>query len=192
MSPDTEPSALPARERILRTAISLIAQHGAERVTHRMVAEAAEMSPGTLTYHFADRDGMIREAFKLYIDDYINGLDHALEARPLKSIDDVVSFLTVMTTLDPEDTELAAVEYELVSKANRDPGLREPVATWAASLCNAISAALDAGGHDSPVETANLLVGLTRGTEADVLTRRVRIEDEIFQERVKAVVKARI
>ncbi|MGB3625645.1 MAG: TetR family transcriptional regulator, partial [Henriciella sp.] len=44
---------LGARERLLRAAISLIGEYGPERMTHRLVAKSAGLSPGTATYHFS-------------------------------------------------------------------------------------------------------------------------------------------
>lgn len=181
---------MPARERLLRTVLSLIVKHGAERVTHRLVADAAKLSPGTLTYHFADREGMIREAFYLYMQDYQSGLDDALTNRPLSSLGEIARFLTMLTTLDPADSELAILEYELVSLAQRDSGIRTSVAQWAACLPDAITAALQAHDQADAEEMARVLVSLCRGVEAEVLTRGRPISPETLEARLLCIMRA--
>ena len=41
------------RERILDAAIEVIAEHGVAGTTHRLIAAAADVPLGSLTYHFA-------------------------------------------------------------------------------------------------------------------------------------------
>ncbi|WP_300378440.1 TetR/AcrR family transcriptional regulator [Henriciella sp.] len=180
---------MPARERLLRTVLSLIVRHGAERVTHRLVAEAAELSPGTLTYHFADRDGMIREAFRLYMHDYQCGLDDALAARPLSSPGEIARFLTTLTTLDPSDAELAVLEYELVSLAQRDTEIGDSVRLWAACLPDAVTAALQAHGQANAEEMARVLIAICRGVEAEVLSRKARIFPDELERRLLRIMQ---
>ncbi|WP_300392525.1 TetR/AcrR family transcriptional regulator [Henriciella sp.] len=181
---------MPARERILRAAIGLIAQHGADRVTHRLLASDMQMSPGTLTYHFKTRDELIREAFLLYMEDYGRGLKAALSVRPLTSFDEIARFLTTMTSLGPDQAELAAFEYEMIAKAQRDSDLKQAVTNWSAQLPRAIGAALEALGQPDASRTANLLTAICRGAEVDVLTRGVRIDAVAFRERIMGVLRA--
>lgn len=180
----------PARERILRAAIGLIAEVGAERVTHRLLAARMKLSPGTLTYHFKSREDLVRQAFLIYMDDYVRGLREALSARPLVSFDEIARFLTTMTSLGPEQADLAVFENELISKAQRDPALRQAVTHWSAQLPQAIASALESIGAPDPTRTANLLTAICRGAEVDVLTRGIRIDATAFRERLLGVLRA--
>ena len=179
-----------ARDRILRSAIGLIAEVGADRVTHRLLAERMALSPGTLTYHFKSRDMLIRDAFFVYMDDYIRGLNEALSTRPLTSLDEIARFLATMTSLGPDQVELAAFEYEMISKAQRDPELKRAVTKWSTRLPQAIASALEALGQPDASRTANLLTAICRGAEVDVLTRGVRIDATAFKERILSVLRA--
>ena len=52
------------RDRIVDSAIALFNEQGVAAVTTNHVAEHAEISPGNLYYHFANKEEIIREAFE--------------------------------------------------------------------------------------------------------------------------------
>ncbi len=52
------------RDRIVDSAISLFNEQGVSAVTTNHVAEHADISPGNLYYHFANKEEIIREAFE--------------------------------------------------------------------------------------------------------------------------------
>jgi len=52
------------RDRIVDSAITLFNEQGVSTVTTNHVAEHAEISPGNLYYHFANKEEIIREAFE--------------------------------------------------------------------------------------------------------------------------------
>jgi AcrR family transcriptional regulator len=52
------------RDRIVDSAITLFNEQGVAAVTTNHVAEHAEISPGNLYYHFANKEEIIREAFE--------------------------------------------------------------------------------------------------------------------------------
>jgi len=56
--------ARPTRDRIVDSAIALFNEQGVSAVTTNHVAEHAEISPGNLYYHFANKEEIIREAFE--------------------------------------------------------------------------------------------------------------------------------
>lgn len=55
------------RERILRTTVDLIGSEGISAVTNRRVATAAEVSLGSLTYHFPSQVDLLRESLLLFV-----------------------------------------------------------------------------------------------------------------------------
>ena len=189
MTAKTDPmDEIPAREKILRTTIDLVPSHGSDRITHRLVADAASVSPGTVTYHFDSIDTLVREAFRLYMDDYKAGLDAALEARPLMSADDVARFLVTLATTSPETSELARLEYAMVSHAQRDAALLDDVGKWARLLEQRIEEALTDMQAQTPRATANLLLTVCRGTEFDVMTRQVTIDRTTLHQRFLSLI----
>jgi DNA-binding transcriptional regulator YbjK len=50
--------------RILDAALDVIAEHGLHRASHRLIAQAAGVSPGSLTYYYAGIDDIYARAFQ--------------------------------------------------------------------------------------------------------------------------------
>jgi len=178
------------RERILRAALTIISRNGVDKVTHRAVAKAAGVSPGTTTYHFASREDMVRESFALYIADFEKALVETLTQKPLASQADIVKFLTAMTSLHPDEGTLASTEYEMVLFAGRDHDMRMRVSAWARTLESWLSDPLEQLGAKRPLESARLLVAICRGTEFDVLSRRKPMSVDAFSNRLKVFLDA--
>ena len=175
------------RERILRAALEIISTKGVDKVTHRAVAGVAGVSPGTTTYHFATREDLVRDAFSLYIDDYQRSLVETLTVRPVQTRDDFVRFLGGMTTLNPAQSGLEAIEYEMVLFAGRDEEMRMRVAAWSRTLESWLSDPLERLGASRPLEAARMLVALSRGSEFEVLSRSQEIHRDQFASRLNAL-----
>ena len=58
-----------ARERLLDAAVRVIGEYGIGGLTNRRVCAAAGVSPGSLTYHFATQNDLIREAVVAFVAD---------------------------------------------------------------------------------------------------------------------------
>ncbi|GAA1544596.1 TetR/AcrR family transcriptional regulator [Actinomadura kijaniata] len=56
------------RDRILQATLRLIGEQGIGAVTNRAVAKAAEVSLGSLTYHFPSQTDLLREALQAFVD----------------------------------------------------------------------------------------------------------------------------
>lgn len=178
---------LSARERVLRAAISLIGEHGPGRVTHRLVAEEAGVSPGTATYHFKTLADLLEQAFLLYIEDYRQALDEALATRPLTSLSDIAQFLARMTMLEAEESELARFEYEMILYARRHAEMKQPVGQWSRMVESRVTKALRAIGYEKAPYYANLAVSLCRGTELDLLSRERDVGEAWMKSRLLSV-----
>jgi AcrR family transcriptional regulator len=174
-------SEMTARERILRTVLDLIPEHGADRITHRLVSAEAEVSPGTVTYHFASIDDLMEEAFHLYMEEYEAGLETALAARPLTSRTDIVRFLMTLIAMGPEQADLARIEYAMVGFAQRNAVFHEEVAAWSKVLEDRMAESLGALGAAGPQDRAKLLLRLCRGAEFDVLARGDAVDADAFE-----------
>lgn len=178
------------RERILRAALDIISKRGVDKVTHRAVAAVAGVSPGTTTYHFATREDLVRDAFSLYIDDYQRTLVETLTQRPVQTREDFIRFLGGMTTLNPEQSGLEAIEYEMVLFAGRDDAMRMRVAAWSRTLESWLSDPLERLGASRPLEAARMLVAMSRGSEFEVLSRSQEIHRDQFASRLSALLDA--
>lgn len=56
-----------AREDLLDAAVRVIGEYGIGGLTNRRVCAAAGVSPGSLTYHFATQNDLIREAVTTFV-----------------------------------------------------------------------------------------------------------------------------
>lgn len=115
------------RERILHATLRLIAQGGIAEVTNRKVAGAAEVSLGSLTYHFTSQAELLRESLLLYVEEETARRERIakrlMEQGP-PSIEQVAAAVEqVIATSSDAPQQLAELELHLHSA--RDPALRE-------------------------------------------------------------------
>ena len=167
---------VPAREKILQATLDLIPDWGADRITHRLVSAEADVSPGTITYHFDTIDALLSDAFRLYMADYVAGLDEALGAKPLHSSNEIVQFLMMLIATSPERADLARIEYAMIAYAQRDELLLREVTGWAELLPARLFDALRRLGDPHPDLSASRLVRYYRGIEFDVLSRGLSVD----------------
>lgn len=116
----------PARERILRATLGLIAADGIGAVSNRRVAAAAGVSLGSLTYHFSSQTQLLRESLLLYVDEETarrETIARELTARSA-GIEEVVREIERLAVA-AEDAPRQIAELELHLHAARDPELRE-------------------------------------------------------------------
>lgn len=64
------------KEKILNVSLELFNEKGVREVSTRMISEAAEISQGNLTYHFAKKDDIILEVYLMLVRE----LDQVFEA----------------------------------------------------------------------------------------------------------------
>ncbi|WLI78485.1 TetR family transcriptional regulator [Kosakonia sp. H02] len=54
------------RDRILEATLEMIAEHGIHAVTHRKIANCADVPLGSMTYYFSGIDALLEEAFSRF------------------------------------------------------------------------------------------------------------------------------
>ncbi|GAB6902099.1 TetR/AcrR family transcriptional regulator [Kineosporia succinea] len=117
------------RERILDAAITVMAARGVVGATHRVIAEAADVPLGSLTYYFSSLDDLRTHAFIRLSE----RLGQAYRAR-FDAVTDVPGLIEAVTGLIHDaagaSTDEWAVSYELYGAALRDPALREVTENW--------------------------------------------------------------
>ncbi|WP_438387320.1 TetR/AcrR family transcriptional regulator [Actinopolyspora saharensis] len=130
------------RERIARAAITVVAERGIERLTHRAVAAAAEVPLGSTTYHFATLDDLLAVALRQAAQDNVAELREY--ADRMDSGGDLAAVLTdlVLRYLGPE-RKRTVVEHELYVAALHRPALRSASTEWDAALRDLFTAYTD-------------------------------------------------
>jgi TetR/AcrR family transcriptional regulator, regulator of biofilm formation and stress response len=132
----TDPATRPVRrhdpqraDRIIDAALDVIAEHGVPNTTHRLIAAAADVPLGSLTYHFSSLEDLRARAFTRHAE----RMAAAYEAHfaGVRSVADVVDAVTALVHgdagADPRDW---AIAYELYLAALRDPALRSVTESW--------------------------------------------------------------
>lgn len=144
--PDVPVRPAPARQprgrervrQILDAAVRLIGTGGLSALTHRAVAEAAQVPLGSTTYYFADRDDLIRRTMEHAVETEAERLTAIVEGfdGPL-TVDTSVQLLTEMffdkTIADPL-YDLAL--FELFLEAARNPTVRDLTVAWSAVIAD--------------------------------------------------------
>ena len=111
------------RARIIRCTLDVIVAHGVAGTTHRRVAAAADVPLGSMTYHFADLDELLSEAFTLLADTVSARFSERLSAASTfdEACEAVVDLVMDDGWANPSNMLLS---YELYAFAARTPPLR--------------------------------------------------------------------
>jgi DNA-binding transcriptional regulator YbjK len=150
------------RERILRAALAVIGRRGIGAVTHRSVAQEADVPLGSLTYWFASKDDLLREALLRFVADEAARLERAgaTLTDDLTPEEIAERFAEV---LDAGDDEEQIAQFELYLEAARNPALRDAAAECFRAYERVTALALRAAGVADPEETAAVFVSLADG-----------------------------
>jgi DNA-binding transcriptional regulator YbjK len=150
------------RERILRATLTVIADSGIAAVTHRRVAEEAGVPLGSLTYWFATKDDLLREALRRFVDEEAERLREVAEALEAGADPPTVAarFAEILEAGSGDDQ---VAQFELYLEAARNPALRDIAAESFRAYEDVATAALRAVGLPDPAGAAPLFVSLADG-----------------------------
>lgn len=104
------------RGRIIDAAIAVIEEVGVAGTTMRLVAKKAEVPLGSMTYHFSDREELLRAAFERF-DEVVVGTLIA-ELRAAKSAERLLDVVAHMIC-GPKDRRTLLLTLELFAYASR-------------------------------------------------------------------------
>lgn len=154
------------RERILHAVLRVIGTDGVAGVTNRRVAREAEVSLGSITYHFASQHELLREAMLLFVAEETARLSGVAERhldRPvtLAEAAALVERIALHTRFGHE--EIAPLELYL--QAGRDPGLRDAAAECFAAYDRIALTVLSGLGVPAPERLAGPVVALVTGLQ---------------------------
>jgi DNA-binding transcriptional regulator YbjK len=116
-------------DRIVEAALGVLAEHGVAGTTHRLIAAAADVPLGSLTYHFTGLDDLRAQAFARHAERM--AVRYEAHFAAVRTTEDVVDAVTALVHADADaDDRDWAVAYELYLAAMRDPGLRTVTESW--------------------------------------------------------------
>jgi len=120
MTPAIQPRGIRRRADLLRAAVQLLTEGGFAAVTHRAVAQRADLPLAATTYYFASRDQLLAQAFSLLVEDELTALRHAVTAGGL---------LGALEELPHQRLRQLGL-WELYVHAGRDPELQQIARAW--------------------------------------------------------------
>ena len=150
------------RERILRATLAVIASSGIPAVTHRRVAEEAGVPLGSLTYWFATKDDLLREALRRFVAEEAERLRAVSEALE-PGADPAETAALFSEILEGSSATEQVAQFELYLEAARNPALRDIAAESFRAYEEVAVAALRAVGVAEPEQAAPLFVSLSDG-----------------------------
>ena len=153
------------REAILRATLTLLADEGAGALSNRRIAAEAEVSLGSLTYHFPSQATLLRESLFLYVGEEVARLE-AIAARfrarrPHPSTEEVAA--EVQRIAASADRPEQVAELELHLRASRDPALQDASRRCFAAYEGVAAAALEALKVPDPERHARTVVATITG-----------------------------
>jgi DNA-binding transcriptional regulator YbjK len=161
------PRGAARREALLDAVLRVVAEVGADAVTHRRVAEVAGLPLASTTYWFDSKEHLLTAALERAAERDIEHL-HALLSDPPKGSANPLD-LIVGALLDPleESTQTSRgrqlATYALMLEAARRPALRHVTVRWTDAYLDALEPLLEAAGSRDPRSHAELLVAAADG-----------------------------
>jgi TetR/AcrR family transcriptional regulator, regulator of biofilm formation and stress response len=151
------------RERILRATLAVIGHSGIGAVTHRRVAEEAGVPLGSLTYWFATKDDLLREALRRFVAEEAERLRTVSEALESGAADPAAAAAQFAAIVENSSGPEQIAQFELYLEAARNPALRDIAAESFRAYEDVAVAALRAVGVADPEAAAPLFVSLSDG-----------------------------
>jgi TetR/AcrR family transcriptional regulator, regulator of biofilm formation and stress response len=153
-----------ARERILRAAFALVGTTGIGQLSNREIARRAGVSLGSLTYHFASQQQLLRESLELFLaeeQERLTALTARLGAARLTPSEGAAALQALLQA----EPERRVAKMELYLQASRDEELREAALACFAAYQQLAQAALAALDIERAEVLAPLVVALIDGLQ---------------------------
>jgi AcrR family transcriptional regulator len=167
----------PMRRRLLDAVLEIAGEEGVAAVTNRRVAQRAGTSPGSITYHFASQEELLREALRSFVDRETARLAvvaEQLSGAPGPARRTVARRVAQIVEEEATRSEQLA-QLDLMLHAARDPALRETAAAAVAAYDAIAEAALRALGV--PAASAHEHAALVVATVDGIALRRLACGD---------------
>lgn len=112
----------------MAAALQVITETGVKSVTHRKVCAAANLSLGTVNYHYSDLNELLLDAFSWHVDVVSAKYEDSFPA--VHDDDDLADAVLQLIHALSEDAKSAILMWELYAEAGRDKTYRRLVRKW--------------------------------------------------------------
>jgi DNA-binding transcriptional regulator YbjK len=161
------------RHKIVEAALEVLAETGIEGLTHRSVAERADVPLGAMTYYFTDKDDLLASAVEL-ASERNAASNLALMQMLIEKFDLPRTLAELVDELTRNRRPQLLLDYQLYLAAIRRPALRAKGAGWADVLNQFIYDRADATA--GPALAYAIDGVLVRAALLDIVISRAEIE----------------
>lgn len=163
MSRASERSAQTRRD-IIRAVLRIIGERGVAGLTNRRIAAEAQVSLGSITYHFATQQDLLRESLLSFVSAETQRFTELADKQDLNgiSLDQAAALVAQVEASTIFDSEHIA-PFELFIQAGRDPELRAAVTDAFAAYDRVAASILAALNVPASEATAKAVVALIMG-----------------------------
>jgi DNA-binding transcriptional regulator YbjK len=154
----------PRRREILEATLRVIGESGVNSVTHRAVAQKADVALASTTYYFDSKSALVEEALELMIarsTDYVRRYT-AAPARISHGdlVDRIVGFADAQIN-DP--SAFLTAQYELMLEAGRADYLRPLAHRWTIAYMDGFNHVVKSAGLPRPEAAAEIITNFVEG-----------------------------
>lgn len=166
------------RQRIIGAVLRIIGDDGVAGVTNRRIAQEAGVSLGSVTYHFATQQDLLRESLRHFVTEETKRFGELATRNNTRcaNLDEVVEVVGQVAEAAGTDSERIA-PYELYLHAGRDPELRAAAAECFAAYDKLAATVLASIGVPDADRLAGAVVGMVMGLKLRALATGADSED---------------
>jgi DNA-binding transcriptional regulator YbjK len=154
----------PRRQDILEATLRVIGESGVNSVTHRAVAEEANVALASTTYYFDSKSALVEEALELMIARSTEYVRRYTACPPQIShaelVDRIVGFADAHTN-DPNAFLLA--QWELMLEAGREEYLRPLARRWTIAYMDGFERVVRSAGLPEPELATETITNFVEG-----------------------------
>jgi TetR/AcrR family transcriptional regulator, regulator of biofilm formation and stress response len=160
------PRGAARREALLEAVLRIVAEVGPDAVTHRRVAEVAELPLASTTYWFKSKDHLLTAALELAADRDTERLMQYAAAAGRSDIDPIDAVIGAINECsDPTQASRGSLiaTFALLLEAARRPALREIAQRWTEAYLVTLTQLMEQAGSPHPRQDAELLLAAADG-----------------------------
>lgn len=172
------PNPSQTRERIIAATLRIIGENGVAALTNRRIAKEADVSLGSITYHFATQHDLLRESLRSFVTQETQrftdlAASHSTGPITPQEASALVGQVAADTAFDSEHI----APYELYIQAGRDSELRAAATECFAAYDQLAASILGTLGVPDPERMAGPVVALVIGLQLRRLATGTATDD---------------
>jgi TetR/AcrR family transcriptional regulator, regulator of biofilm formation and stress response len=175
----------PRRDEILEATLRVIGESGVNGVTHRAVAQEADVALASTTYYFDSKDALVEEALERMIARSIEDVRRFTACSgPIEQgdlVDRVVGFVDQQIN-DPR--AYLTAQYELMLEAGRQERLHPLLRRWTVAYMDGFNHLVQSAGLPEPVAASEMITNFVEGA---LVNHVATPSDDFLESRFRAL-----